>query len=81
VGSGLEQRAAYRDEAGLLHQLSARCTHLGCIVAWNGPAKTWDCSCHGSRFAIDGSVIEGPAVEPLEGKGSDPAEGPGRVSG
>ena len=28
-----KQRAVYRDEAGKLHELSARCTHLGCIVA------------------------------------------------
>jgi glycine/D-amino acid oxidase-like deaminating enzyme/nitrite reductase/ring-hydroxylating ferredoxin subunit len=73
VGSGLGQRAAYRDEAGRLHQLSARCTHLGCVVAWNGPAKTWDCPCHGSRFAVDGSVLEGPAVAALERKESQPA--------
>ena len=66
VGAGIEQRAAYRDEAGRLHELSARCTHLGCIVAFNDSAKTWDCPCHGSRFAVDGSVLEGPAVKPLK---------------
>jgi glycine/D-amino acid oxidase-like deaminating enzyme/nitrite reductase/ring-hydroxylating ferredoxin subunit len=66
VRSGLGQHAAYRDEAGRLHELSARCTHLGCIVAFNDSAKTWDCPCHGSRFALDGPVLEGPAVNPLE---------------
>ena len=35
VGPGLGQRAVYRDEDGTLHELSARCTHLGCIVNWN----------------------------------------------
>ena len=66
VGDGLAQRAAYRDASGELHLHSARCTHLGCIVKWNGAERSWDCPCHGSRFdALDGSVIEGPAVHPL----------------
>ena len=65
VGSGLAQHATYRDDDGELHSVSARCTHLGCIVAFNRAAKTWDCPCHGSRFATDGSVLEGPATAPL----------------
>jgi Rieske Fe-S protein len=66
VRDGLKQAAVYRDEEGTEHRLSARCTHLGCIVKWNGVEKTWDCPCHGSRFAIDGSVVQGPAVKPLD---------------
>ncbi len=66
VGSGLAQRAVHRDEEGEFHSLSARCTHLGCIVRFNPAERTWDCPCHGSRFALDGSVIEGPAVHGLE---------------
>ncbi|HEX6229159.1 MAG TPA: FAD-dependent oxidoreductase [Solirubrobacterales bacterium] len=66
VSFGLKQRALYRDEAGRLSSHSARCTHLGCIVGFNASERTWDCPCHGSRFdAVDGSVIEGPAVRPL----------------
>lgn len=66
VGEGLSQAAVHRDESGRLHRVSARCTHLGCIVSWNGADKTWDCPCHGSRFEADGSVLQGPAVRPLE---------------
>ena len=66
VGAGLGQRAVYRDEEGTLHALSARCTHLGCIVNWNSAERTWDCPCHGSRFGARGEVIMGPAVNPLE---------------
>ena len=58
--------AAYRDEAGTLHATSARCTHLGCLVTWNTAERTWDCPCHGSRFDIDGRVVQGPAVRPLD---------------
>ncbi len=65
VGVGLRQLALHRDEEGRLHSLSARCTHLGCIVKWNDAERTWDCPCHGSRFGADGRVIQGPAVRPL----------------
>lgn len=58
--------AVYRDDAGRLCALSTVCTHMKCDVAWNNAEKTWDCPCHGSRFAIDGKVVNGPAREPLE---------------
>jgi glycine/D-amino acid oxidase-like deaminating enzyme/nitrite reductase/ring-hydroxylating ferredoxin subunit len=58
--------AGYRDPDGALHACSAVCTHMGCLVGWNETDRSWDCPCHGSRFALDGSVIHGPAVAPLE---------------
>lgn len=57
--------AAYRDPDGRLTLCSAICTHLQCVVGWNAAERTWDCPCHGSRFRPDGSVISGPAEEPL----------------
>ena len=57
--------AISRDDTGELHQCSAVCTHLGCIVSWNSTERTWDCPCHGSRFASDGKLLNGPALEPL----------------
>ena len=38
--------------------------------SWNAAERSWDCPCHGSRFAPDGTVLQGPAVEPLERKGT-----------
>lgn len=58
--------AAYRDPEGVLHMCSTRCTHLGCEVRFNGAETSWDCPCHGSRFGVDGTVLEGPAVNPLQ---------------
>ncbi len=58
--------AAYRDGDGELHALTTTCTHLGCEVRFNPAERSWDCPCHGSRFAVDGSVLEGPAVHPMK---------------
>jgi Rieske Fe-S protein len=58
--------AVYRDERGELHRRSAVCPHLGCIVAWNPAASTWDCPCHGSRFDKFGGVINGPSPRDLD---------------
>ncbi|HEX2368500.1 MAG TPA: FAD-dependent oxidoreductase [Acidimicrobiia bacterium] len=67
VGTIMDRRvAAHRDLTGHLDLVDATCTHLGCIVGWNTAEESWDCPCHGSRFAADGSVLHGPAVEPLE---------------
>lgn len=57
--------ACYRDHAGDIHAVSATCTHLGCTVGFNRADRTWDCPCHGSRFDVDGRVIQGPATEDL----------------
>ncbi|MEV2250287.1 FAD-dependent oxidoreductase [Streptomyces sp. NPDC050147] len=58
--------AVYRDESGNATALSARCTHMGCLVQFNDAERVWECPCHGSRFATDGSVLHGPATHPLE---------------
>ncbi|MDQ3940595.1 MAG: FAD-dependent oxidoreductase [Actinomycetota bacterium] len=63
--TGLKNLAGYRDEDGELHVVSAVCTHLACIVAWNSAEKSWDCPCHGSRFDPDGRVLHGPAMKDL----------------
>lgn len=68
--------AGYRDENGALHAVSAVCTHMGCIVGFNENDRTWDCPCHGSRFALDGEVIHGPAVKALA-----PADTEGNAEG
>jgi glycine/D-amino acid oxidase-like deaminating enzyme/nitrite reductase/ring-hydroxylating ferredoxin subunit len=63
--------AAYRRDDGTVSAVSARCTHLGCLVRFNGAETTWDCPCHGSRFAVDGRVIEGPATRRLRAEDSE----------
>ena len=34
---------------------------MGCTVGWNATDRTWDCACHGSRYDVDGNVLQGPA--------------------
>jgi glycine/D-amino acid oxidase-like deaminating enzyme/nitrite reductase/ring-hydroxylating ferredoxin subunit len=65
---GLDRAGVYRDEDGVVHAVSLRCTHLGCLLRFNGAETSWDCPCHGSRFDVDGGVLEGPAVKPLPRK-------------
>jgi glycine/D-amino acid oxidase-like deaminating enzyme/nitrite reductase/ring-hydroxylating ferredoxin subunit len=58
---GLHKLAVYRDDQVALHECSATCPHLGCVVHWNDGERTWDCPCHGSRFDAYGRVLNGPA--------------------
>jgi glycine/D-amino acid oxidase-like deaminating enzyme/nitrite reductase/ring-hydroxylating ferredoxin subunit len=74
LGTGRGKIAVYRDENGGIHQCSAVCTHLYCIVHWNGTEKTWDCPCHGSRFDPYGKVVNGPAIVGLAPAGSPPGK-------
>ncbi len=57
--------AAARDEKGKVHERSAICPHLGCVVRWNHVEKTWDCPCHGSRYDLTGKVLNGPSLGDL----------------
>jgi glycine/D-amino acid oxidase-like deaminating enzyme/nitrite reductase/ring-hydroxylating ferredoxin subunit len=50
---------------GQTRQVSAFCPHVGGLVQWNAQERSWDCSAHGSRFAPDGSRLEGPTACPL----------------
>lgn len=65
VREGLTKVAAFRAEDGTLYKRSASCTHIGCHVHWNSLERCWDCPCHGSHFAVDGTALNGPAVSPL----------------
>jgi glycine/D-amino acid oxidase-like deaminating enzyme/nitrite reductase/ring-hydroxylating ferredoxin subunit len=62
---GLVKVAVYRDPKGQVHECSAICPHLHCVVHWNGLESSWDCPCHGSRFDAFGKLLIGPANEDL----------------
>jgi glycine/D-amino acid oxidase-like deaminating enzyme/nitrite reductase/ring-hydroxylating ferredoxin subunit len=63
---GVGKKGVFRGLDGSLHAVSLRCTHLGCLLRFNAAEHSWDCPCHGSRFAPDGTVLEGPAIKPLQ---------------
>ena len=71
---GLTKVACYRDADGTVHERSAVCTHLFCVVQWNSTEKSWDCPCHGSRFDPYGRVVNGPAVIDLADATRDEGE-------
>ena len=50
----------------LLTPTKPRCPHMGCALKWNPQEHSWDCPCHGSRFANDGSVLDNPATGDLK---------------
>jgi glycine/D-amino acid oxidase-like deaminating enzyme len=50
---------------GTEHRVSPVCPHLGGIVNWNDADNAWECPLHGSRFAPDGALLEGPATRDL----------------
>jgi cytochrome b6-f complex iron-sulfur subunit len=60
-----EQRAYVIGGAGGVYALSAVCTHLGCITRFLSDESVIACPCHGSRFDLEGNVVQGPAPRPL----------------
>jgi glycine/D-amino acid oxidase-like deaminating enzyme/nitrite reductase/ring-hydroxylating ferredoxin subunit len=66
VKVGSTKVAAFRDADGDVQAVSPICTHLYCELRFNSGDQSWDCPCHGSRYAVDGTVLEGPATRDLE---------------
>lgn len=55
-----------KHRSGHFTAFSPRCTHLGCAYHWEENRQQFACPCHGSRFALDGRVLTGPAPRPLD---------------
>lgn len=56
----------YKDGEGNIKAIHAVCPHLGCNLKWNKDETTWDCPCHGSRFDVDGRIINNPTLKKAE---------------
>lgn len=57
---------AFESATNLLAPTTKRCPHLGCALKWNPTERSWDCPCHGSRFTVNGEVIDNPATDDLK---------------
>jgi Rieske Fe-S protein len=66
ISSGLKKIAVYKDENNEIHACSGVCPHLGGVLQWNDDEKSFDCPLHGSRFTVDGKVVNGPAISDLK---------------
>ncbi len=58
----------YIDDKKKEHVVYHKCPHMGCNLIFNNVDNTWDCPCHGSRFNIDGKIINGPSVYDIKVK-------------
>lgn len=56
----------YKSQTGEIYKVKPYCTHLGCELHFNNVDKTWECPCHGSKFAYDGKSIEVPSNKDLK---------------
>ncbi|MES2567803.1 MAG: FAD-dependent oxidoreductase [Bacteroidota bacterium] len=66
ISSGLKKIAVYKDLNNELHACSGVCPHLGGVLQWNNDEKSFDCPLHGSRFTVDGELLNGPAITCLK---------------
>lgn len=56
----------YIDKKGKKHRVKRKCPHLKCNLIFNEEELTWDCPCHGSRFDLDGNLLEGPSKKNIQ---------------
>jgi menaquinol-cytochrome c reductase iron-sulfur subunit len=66
VSEGQASAWVVRQPGGGITAFSPSCTHLGCAYRWESTKEEFLCPCHGSRFAMDGKVLGGPAPRPLD---------------
>ena len=65
IDVGAKRYLVIRTAADAFVALSATCSHAGCMVSYATTSGDLVCSCHGSTFALDGAVTQGPATMPL----------------
>jgi len=59
----------YKTEEEEIRQVDIVCPHMGCQLSWNPDEQSWDCPCHGSRFDVEGNLLDDPAQEGIQCSG------------
>lgn len=71
TNEGKNRIGIYYDSKGIPHKVLNTCPHMHCPLTFNEVDKTWDCPCHGSRFDIDGNIINGPSKYDIKFKNEE----------
>jgi cytochrome b6-f complex iron-sulfur subunit len=65
VRHGRDPILVLRTSEDSLVGLSAVCTHLRCVLRWDGDRRALLCPCHDGAFDVNGNVVSGPPQSPL----------------
>jgi Rieske Fe-S protein len=65
VGYVMKSDEQDAESDGAVIAFSAACTHMGCLVQWQGKERSFNCPCHGGKFDEYGQPAKKSAIQYL----------------